>query len=82
MSKALLAKKDYQNLRDDVDQEVFIEHAFKCTQVLGKVAKNLSPGSNRELLCGTFTPKDLKTKSYLIPKSKSKNPENQAEANK
>ena len=59
MSKDLLAKKDYQNLRDDVDQEVFIEHAFKCTQVLGKVAKNLDPGSNRELLCGKFTTKDL-----------------------
>ena len=80
MSKALLAKKEYLNLKEDVDPEVFIEHAFKCTQALGKVAKNLSPGSNRELLSGTFTPKDLKTKSYVIPKSKSKNPENQVEA--
>ena len=66
MSKALLCKKEFQNLSEDVDPEVYIKHAFKCTQALEKVAKNLSPGASRELLSGTFTPRNLKTKAEAL----------------
>ena len=43
LSKALLAKKQYLNLNEDVCPEVFLDHAFKCTQALEEVAKTLSP---------------------------------------
>ena len=36
LSKALLAKKQYLNLNEDVCPEVFLDHAFKCTQALEK----------------------------------------------
>ena len=78
LSKALLAKKEYLNLNEDGCAEVFLDHAFKCTQALKEVAETLSPNSTKELLSGTFTPKDLKKNPYIIPKSKQKNPENQA----
>ena len=80
LSKALLAKKKYVELKDDVCPEIFLDHAFECTQALKEVAKTLSPNSNRELLGGTFTPKGLNTKSYSIPKTKLKSSEKQVEA--
>ena len=40
MSKALLCKKEFQSLSEDVDPEVYIKHAFKCT---GCTSKELKP---------------------------------------
>ena len=72
LSKALLAKKKYVELKDDVCPEVFLDHAYEATQALKEVARELSPNSNRELLGGTFTPKGVNTRAYSITKTKVK----------
>ena len=80
MSKALLCKKEFLSLSEEVDPEVYIKHAFRCTQALGALAKSLSPGASRELLAGTFTPRSKTTKPYMIPRSASTSPGNQEAA--
>ena len=47
MSKALLCKKEFLSLSEEVDPEVYIKHAFRCTSALGALAKSLSPGAAR-----------------------------------
>ena len=69
LSKALLAKKRYVALKDDVSPEVFLDRAFEATEALKAVASEMSPNSNRELLSATFTPKGVNLRAYSIPKT-------------
>ena len=50
LSKALLAKKRYVALKDDVSPEVFLDRAFEATEALKEVVSEMSPNSNREPL--------------------------------
>ena len=58
LSKALLAKKRYVALKEDVSPEVFLDRAYEATEALKAVAAEMSPNSNRELMGATFTKRE------------------------
>ena len=69
LAKALLAKKRYVALKEDVSPEVFLDRAYEATEALKAVAAEMSPNSNRKLISASFTPKGGNLKAYSIPKA-------------